>query len=79
MRMAISSSAALRDGIRTQNLGRGKHFGGPPAVADALRIGERRASGASLRAIGRELGLRPSGETVKKIAQTLRKNMPSFS
>lgn len=38
------------------------------AVADAKRIGERRASGISWRAIGRELGL--SGETVKKIAQT---------
>ena len=49
MRMANSSSAALRDGIRTQNLGRGKRFGGPPAVADALRISERRASGAPWR------------------------------
>jgi hypothetical protein len=39
-------------------------LGRPPAVGDALRINERRASGASWRAIGRELGL--SGETAKK-------------
>jgi DNA invertase Pin-like site-specific DNA recombinase len=57
----------VRAGIRNAKA-KGKRLGRPPAVADALRIGERRASGASWRAIGRELGL--SGDTVKKIAQT---------
>jgi DNA invertase Pin-like site-specific DNA recombinase len=57
----------VRAGIRNAKT-KGKRLGRPPAVADVLRIGERRASGASWRAIGRELGL--SGERVKKIAQT---------
>jgi DNA invertase Pin-like site-specific DNA recombinase len=56
----------VRAGIRNAKA-KGKRLGRPPAVADTLRISERRASGASWRAIGRELGL--SGETVKKIAQ----------
>jgi DNA invertase Pin-like site-specific DNA recombinase len=56
----------VRAGIRNAKA-KGKRLGRPPAVADALTIGQRRASGASWRAIGRELGL--SGETVKKIAQ----------
>jgi DNA invertase Pin-like site-specific DNA recombinase len=57
----------VKAGIRNAKA-KGKRLGRPPAVADARRISERRASGASWRAIGRELGL--SGETVKKIAQT---------
>jgi DNA invertase Pin-like site-specific DNA recombinase len=57
----------VRAGIRNAKA-KGKRLGRPPAVADTLRISERRATGASWRAIGRELGL--SGETVKKIAQT---------
>jgi hypothetical protein len=73
MRMAIGSPAPLRDGIRTQNLGRGKRFGGPPAVADALRIAECRASGASWRSIDRQLALH--GETVKKIARCSEKKV----
>jgi DNA invertase Pin-like site-specific DNA recombinase len=57
----------VKAGIRNAKA-KGKRLGRPPAVADARRISERRASGASWRSIGRELGL--SGETVKKIAQT---------
>ena len=57
----------VRAGIRNAKA-KGKRLGRPPAVADALQIAHRRVSGASWRAIGRELGL--SGETVKKIAQT---------
>jgi DNA invertase Pin-like site-specific DNA recombinase len=57
----------VKAGIRNAKA-KGKRLGRPPAVADALQIAQRRVSGASWRAIGRELGL--SGETVKKIAQT---------
>jgi DNA invertase Pin-like site-specific DNA recombinase len=57
----------VRAGIRNAKA-KGKRLGRPPAVADALQIAQRRVSGASWRAIGREMGL--SGETVKKIAQT---------
>jgi DNA invertase Pin-like site-specific DNA recombinase len=57
----------VRAGIRNARA-KGKRLGRPPAVADVQTIGQRRASGASWRAIGREIGL--CGETVKKIAQT---------
>jgi DNA invertase Pin-like site-specific DNA recombinase len=56
----------VRAGIRNAKA-KGKRLGRPPAIADVLTIGQRRAVGASWRAIGREMGL--SGETVKKIAQ----------
>jgi DNA invertase Pin-like site-specific DNA recombinase len=47
----------VRAGIRNAKA-KGKRLGRPPAVADTLRISERRASGASWRAIGRELGFK---------------------
>jgi DNA invertase Pin-like site-specific DNA recombinase len=57
----------VRAGIRNARA-KGKRLGRPPAVANVLEIAQRRAAGASWRAIGRDLRL--SGETVKRIAQT---------
>jgi DNA invertase Pin-like site-specific DNA recombinase len=56
----------VRAGLRNAKA-KGKRLGRPKAVADISRIVQRRASGASWRAIGREIGL--SGETVKKLAK----------
>jgi DNA invertase Pin-like site-specific DNA recombinase len=56
----------VRAGLRNAKA-KGKRLGRPKAVADTSRIAERRVSGASWRAIGREMSL--SGETVKKLAQ----------
>jgi DNA invertase Pin-like site-specific DNA recombinase len=64
----------VRAGLRNAKA-KGKRLGRPNAIADTSRIGERRASGASWRAIGREMGL--SGETVKKLAKSSEKTLTS--
>jgi DNA invertase Pin-like site-specific DNA recombinase len=66
----------VRAGLRNARA-RGVRLGRPKSVGDPARIAEFRASGASWRAIGRELGLSP--ETVKKMAQGRSKNpSPGF-
>jgi DNA invertase Pin-like site-specific DNA recombinase len=62
----------VRAGLRNARA-KGKRLGRPNAVADTARIAKRRASGASWRAIGRELGF--SGETVKKLAKRSEKTL----
>jgi DNA invertase Pin-like site-specific DNA recombinase len=62
----------VRAGLR-QAKARGKRLGRPNAIADTSRIAERRASGASWRAIGREMSL--SGETVKKLVKSSEKTL----
>jgi len=62
----------VRAGLRHAKA-KGKRLGRPSAVADTLLIAKRRASGASWRAIGREMSL--SGETVKKLAKSSEKTL----
>ena len=62
----------VRAGLRNAKA-KGKRLGRPSAVADTLLIAKRRASGASWRAIGREMSL--SGETVKKLAKSSEKTL----
>jgi DNA invertase Pin-like site-specific DNA recombinase len=62
----------VRAGLRNAKA-KGKRLGRPRAVGDVSRIAQRRTSGASWRAIGREMGL--SGETVKKLAKCSEKTL----
>jgi DNA invertase Pin-like site-specific DNA recombinase len=64
----------VRAGLRNARA-RGVRLGRPKAVGDPDRIEALRRSGASWRAIGRELGL--SAETAKKMAQECSKNASS--
>ena len=61
----------VRAGLRNARA-RGVRLGRPKAVGDPDKVMALRGSGASWRAIGRELGL--SAETAKKIAQGCSKN-----